>query len=321
MDVKPKDENQPAKYLLGEMTEAEQAQFEESFFQDVELSELLSDVENDLIDEYVRRELSTPGRERFERHFLVSERRREKVGLARALLQAENAVAPQAVSGREKLPWWKAIFAAPLAPRRALLYSFGAAAFVFLLAGLWLFSELRQLRNEVARLEADRGTQDRQNEQLRQRTSEQQRESGELAARKEQLEQQLAELRQQTGVSEREPRSAPALLTFILSPGARGNEGPKKLVISPGTRVVRLQLNLSPGDEYQKYQVTLQSSTGDRIRSWNSLRAGSARGVGVVIIDVPASLLSGSQYEVALSGVAKGQVEPLGYYYFSLLRY
>jgi hypothetical protein len=321
MNVKAKDENQPIKYLLGEMTEAEQARFEESFFQDAELSELVSDVENDLIDEYVREELSPSARERFERHFLVSERRRETVELARALLQAENAAAAsKVVDSREQLPWWKAIFAAPRVPRTALSYSLGAAALVFLLAGLWLFSEVGQLRNEVSRLEADRETRDRQNDQLREQASEQHRQSDELSAQKEELEQRLTELRQQGGIPERETHSAPALLTFILSPGTRGGDEPKKLSIPPGAPTIRLQLNISPGDEYPAYQVKLQTATGGQVRTWKGLRAASAKGVRAVFVDVPANLLSASEYEVTLSGVAKGQSETLAYYYFSLPR-
>ena len=220
MDVKPKDENEPTKYLLGEMTEAEQARFEESFFHDVELSELLSDVENDLIDEYVREELSAGERERFERHFLVSERRREKVEIARALLQAKKAsVASHDFDSRRSGPWWKAMVESLSVPGRALSYSFGAAALLFLLGGLWLFSEVRQLRKEMAKAEAERDTRDRQNEQLRDRADEQHRLSDELAAQKEQLEQQLAELSQQPGSPERRLGPAASFLTFILSAG------------------------------------------------------------------------------------------------------
>lgn len=321
MDVKAKDESQPARYLLGEMTEAEQARFEESFFQDVELSELLSDVENDLIDEYVRDELSTADRRRFERHFLVSESRREKVELGKALLEAENAAAAsKAVNNREQLPWWKAIFAAPLVPRTALSYSFGAAALLFLLGGLWLFSEVRQLRSEISRLETDRETRDRQNDQLRDQASEQDRRSGELAAQKEQLEQQLAELRNQAGIPEREPRSALSFLTFVLLPGSRGSDGPKKLIIPSGISSVRLQLNLSPGDEYSAYQVNLQRANGEQVRTWKGLRAASTKGARAVFVDVQAKSLGASEYEVTLSGVANGQTEALGYYYFSLPR-
>jgi hypothetical protein len=321
MDVNTKDESQSVRYLLGEMTDAEQARFEESFFRDVELSELLADAENDLIDGYVRDELSPRERERFEHHFLVSDRRREKLEVARALLQAKDArAASRVVDIRAPLPWWNALFASLRLPSAALAYSFGAAAVLLLLGGLWLFSEVRQLRKETARLSAERDMQSTQNDQLREQADEKHRQSEELAAQKEQLEQQLAELKNQAGTPEREPRPAPAFLTFILFPGSRGNEAPKKLMIPSGISSVRLQLNLNPGDEYPAYQVNVRTAGGAQVRTWKSLRAGSVKGARVVFVDVPANSLRASEYEVTLSGVAKGKIETLGYYYFSLSR-
>ena len=321
MDTNLKDDGQSARYLLGEMTEAEQARFEERFFHDVELSELISDVENDLIDGYVRGELSQRETERFEQHFLISNRRREKLELAQALLQAKNAkaVLPVIDSGGS-LPWWKAMVATLRAPSPALSYSFGAAALLLLVGGLWLFSEVRGLRNETARLAAERDRQSAQNDQLREQANDRQRQTDELAAQKGQLESQLEELQTQTGNPERSPRPALSFLSFILSAVSRGSDGPKKLIIPPGTGAVRLQLNLSPGDDYPAYQVNLQKGSGEQVRSWKGLRAAPAKGARAVFVEVQVSSLSSSEYEVTLSGVAKGQIEPLGYYYFSLPR-
>jgi hypothetical protein len=321
MDVNLKDESQSARYLLGELTDAEQARFEERFFHEVELSELLADAENDLIDGYVRDELSPRERKRFEQHFLVSDRRREKLEVAQALLQAGDArVASRVLDRPAARPWWNALFASLRLPSAALSYSFGAAAVLFLLGGLWLFSEVRQLRKETARLSAERNMQSAQNDQLREQADEQRRQGNELAAQKEQLEQQLAELRNQAGDPEREPRPAPALLTFILSAGSRGNDAPKKLIIPSGISSVRLQLNLSLGDEYPAYQVNLQAASGGQVRTWKGLRAAAVNGVRAVFVDVQPNSLGASEYEVTLSGVASGKTETLGYYYFSLPR-
>ena len=321
MEMNLKDEGQPARYLLGEMTEAEQARFEERFFQDLELSELISDVENDLIDCYVRGELSPRDRDRFEHHFLVSDRRREKLELAQALLQAKNAApAARVVDSRGSLPWWKAMVAQLRAPSPALSYSFGATALFLLVGGLWLFTEVRDLRNETARLAAERDRQSAQNDQLREQANDRQRQTDELVAQKDQLARQLEELQSQTGNPERAPRPALSFLSFILSPVSRGSDGPKKLIIPPGTGAVRLQLNLSAGDDYPAYQVNLQKANGEQVRNWKGLRAAPAKGARAVFVDLQASSLSVGDYEVTLSGVAKGQIEPLGYYYFSLPR-
>jgi hypothetical protein len=320
MNVKAGNDLQAVKYLLGELTEAEQVQLEERFFQDAELSELLSEVEDDLIDQYVRQELSASDRERFERHTLITERRRQKVEFARALLQAERSAVSAQVNQGSQVSRWAEIFAALRTPRPALSYSLAAAALLLLIGGLWLFSQVRQLRNDVAQLEADRQARELQNNQLREQTDEQRRRSDELAAQKERLEQELAQLKQQGIPPGDETRPAPSFLAFILSPSARGNDGPKNLVLTRAVQGARLQLNLNPGDEYRAYQVRLQTSSGKQIRSWNQLRASSAGGVRSVVITIPAELLSnGVQYELALSGVAApGRLEALGYYYFNI---
>ena len=320
MSVNASDDKQAIRYLLGDLSEAEQARLEERFFHDSELSELLSEAEDDLIDQYVREELSGPERERFERHFLVSERRREKMEFARGLLQAERALAVEDVYSRKPLSWWTAVLSAFHSPRPALSYSFAAAALLFLLGGAWLYSEIRQLRREVAQIAADREARELQNDELSQELSEQRRRSEELAAQKESVEQELALLKQKTDTGANETATTGTLLSFILSPGFRGSEGPKNLVLPRSTETVRLQLNLNSGDDYRAYRVRLQTASGKMIRSWNTLKASSAGGGRAVFISVPAEALgTGVQYELALSGVtSSGQVEDLGFYYFNL---
>jgi hypothetical protein len=322
MSVKASDDKQAIRYLLGELTEAEQARLEERFFHNSELSELLSEAEDDLIDQYVRKELSGRERERFERHFLVSERRREKVEFSRALLQAERALAVEDSYRQKPLSWWNAILSATRAPRPALSYALAAAALLFLLGGSWLYSEIRQLRREVAQMEAERAARERQNDELSAQVIEQRRRSGELAAEKESVEQELALLKQKSDGRAEGTGTTGTLLSFILSPGYRGTEGPKNLVLPRSAEIVRLQLSLNSGDEYRSYRVRLQTANGKMVRSWNNLKASPTRGERGVFISLPAEALDkGVQYELTLSGVTNsGQVEDLGYYYFNLLK-
>ena len=167
-------------------------------------------------------------------------------------------------------------------------------------------------------MEAERETRERQNDQLREQGIAQGQRSDELAAQREKLEQELALLKQQGKLPDNETRTAPTPLAFILSPSFRGSEGPKNLVLPRGAQAVRLQLNLNSGDAYRAYQVRLQTSSGKLIRSWNQVKAGSAR--RAVFITAPADLLStGVQYELTLSGVAgPNHLDDLGYYYFNI---
>ena len=78
------------RYLLGDLPEEEQVKIEDRAFQDREYLQDILAVENDLIDEYVRGELSDSERRQFEGRFLASAERRRKVEFARAL----TALAP-----------------------------------------------------------------------------------------------------------------------------------------------------------------------------------------------------------------------------------
>ena len=56
-------------YLLGSLSEEETESFDELCFVDDEFAERLSAVENDLVDTYVRGELSGPKLGRFDSHY------------------------------------------------------------------------------------------------------------------------------------------------------------------------------------------------------------------------------------------------------------
>src|ERR1041384_4812501 len=84
-----------AGYLLGELSEEQQVEIEDRAFTDQKYLASITAVENDLIDEYVRNELSGAERQRFEKQFLASAERRKRVEFARALA---GVVSEQSVS-------------------------------------------------------------------------------------------------------------------------------------------------------------------------------------------------------------------------------
>jgi anti-sigma factor RsiW len=73
------------KYLLGELSPAEQSEVEERLFLDGEYFQQLLMAEDDLVDDYVYGELSPDERERFDNHFLSTPERYESLRIAQAL--------------------------------------------------------------------------------------------------------------------------------------------------------------------------------------------------------------------------------------------
>ena len=64
-------------YLLGSLPEKEAERLDELSITDDDFALRLNDAENDLVDAYVRGELSAETRERFKTFYLASSKRRE----------------------------------------------------------------------------------------------------------------------------------------------------------------------------------------------------------------------------------------------------
>src|SRR5262245_14049351 len=139
------------KYLLGNLTEEEQVQVEDRAFADGDYLSALEATEADLIDAYVRGELSQSDRRSFELRFLTSPERLRKVEFARALgtITSESKTQESRAAGRPLLMrafwgWNPMAFAA------------GMVALICIAGGAWLVSENAAIRSRVATLEAER---------------------------------------------------------------------------------------------------------------------------------------------------------------------
>lgn len=77
---------QIVQYLLGQLPEDKQQRLEEQLFTDEEYFERLKTTEDELIDNYLLGRLSMREREQFEKTFLTKPFLREKVNLAKALI-------------------------------------------------------------------------------------------------------------------------------------------------------------------------------------------------------------------------------------------
>jgi hypothetical protein len=79
-------ENLIRRYLVGELAEGDQAALEQELLIDRGKFDQVCAVENELVDSYVRGEMSPADRERFEGHYLASPLHRERVAIAESFL-------------------------------------------------------------------------------------------------------------------------------------------------------------------------------------------------------------------------------------------
>ncbi len=139
----PADDNLLARYLLGELTEPAKARIEKQVLGDDTTFDRLLSAEDDLIDAYVRDELSAGERQRFEARFLVSTERRARVEFARTLKArvdepAAELCPPELARRRAaRLPWWPRLARALAMPRPRLPLAL-AASLLVVVAATWL---------------------------------------------------------------------------------------------------------------------------------------------------------------------------------------
>lgn len=268
------------RYLLSELSEAEQEQFEEAYFADPQLFQRLQDARNDLMDSYVRNELPREQRVRFEEYFLASPRRRERVALARAWTQHE---APAATADEP--------------PKLALFgwfgWRWGIAVICLLLGGggLWLLWSRQQ------------PTPTRANHTPATPTATISLPPTPVASPP------------PASLTPTPLLHKPVIATFILSPVlVRESAETPSLTIARQTEVVQLLLQLESRGKGH-YQARLQTPEGKEIFRARQLPATPTANGQQVVLPLAARLLRTADYVVQLDGVtASGST--IDRYYF-----
>jgi hypothetical protein len=323
----PQNEELLVQYLLGKLPEAKQVEIEDLAFQDWQYLQQLQDVENDLIDEYVRGEIPPEQRVEFERHFLASAERRRKVEFARALATASPepekaevvrpAVTKTRETGKEN---FLVAFIRRLTPMPA--FALTAAALALVVGGIWLLTDRSRLRSQLSDLKAARQADDTKRRELEAQLANEKERSQVLTA---QIQQQQKEPDNGAQHQQREsatPTPSSAIVALALLPGLpRGSTNVPKLELTSATGTVRLQVGLDPQDDYQRFRVELNTQQGKLAWSQANLSAHTTRMGRAVILNLPAKTLQAGRYELALKGTnAAGASEDLGYYYFEVVK-
>src|SRR5262245_52757749 len=86
------NENHFYRFLLGDLPPDEQERIEIRLLEDVEFQEVIQAAEFDLIDDYIRGDLTAEEVKSFEQTFLNSPARRRKLEMARVLLNSNAEI-------------------------------------------------------------------------------------------------------------------------------------------------------------------------------------------------------------------------------------
>jgi hypothetical protein len=298
------------RYLLGELSETEQAAVEEKFITDSDTHTLLCEVENDLIADYIRGRLAPRERELFERHYMANAANRRRVQIAEVLLRRiDQDPTPQKsiVPIIERLSWWQRL----TTPMRSIRWAVGLMAAVGTLLIVWgvgwLVNGTVQLRDEAnaVRLESLR----RERVLMQEIDSAKQR-NVELAREIEQLRKRLSH----QGTKSPMASALPGVIKHLMVDGTlRGEDvsATPPLVIPSETEKVRLIYKMEDSG-YPRYSAEVQSAGGEKIWSSERINPKLSRSVATFTITLEADELADGAYTLSLSGISKtGEVDHL----------
>ncbi|MFL6216844.1 MAG: hypothetical protein ACJ74J_23380 [Blastocatellia bacterium] len=321
------------RYLLGDLTEEEQVEVEERAFQDPLCLRSIEAAESDLIDAYVRRELSERERGQFEGRFFASAERRRKVEFARALARVapEFAVVEKGArqSGVKASITWPGVVRAFLAGLNPVArYALAAAAVLVMIGGAWLITDSVRLRAQLAGLRAEQQARERDEHALQQQVADERARREEMSTElererdeRERSQQVIGELQRQLEESTTRPPPA-AIVSLALWPGLSRNDSARpKLILPQSAQRVKVEVGIEPEDEYRSFGAELRAPGGAQVWSQGDLAAHRVRAGRAVILNLPARLLKAGDYELLLKGMtSQGTTEEIAYHYFEVLR-
>jgi hypothetical protein len=276
------DDERLSRYLLGALPDDETQRLDELSITDASFADRLNAVEYDLVDSYVKGQLSDDTLARFKSRCLSSPAMRDKVKVAESF----------AAYRRRSPGLGRRSFRTESLPRWAL----AAAASLALVAAGYLALETRRLRTEVAELRSASAS-------IAERELQRQLEERRAAA---EAEKELARAREALAQLEARmnaPVGKPVVAAFLLTPARRGLGDVTSIAIPRGAAAIALRME-PEADEFARYRASLKELASDRV-IWRSgdLTPKPSGGAKIVEATIPSALLKPQTYLVELAGV------------------
>lgn len=308
------------RYFLGELSETEQNAVEECFFADEDYSRFLDAAENYLIDDYLKGKLDFRQARNFQRNFLISERRREKVRSAR-ILQLETFAAKEesTLPASPPVSVWRQLENLFRVPRPAWAGGLAAVAILIALGGWRLVNSPE--KNQTAKIDTDSQTIVESSEPVLVPTNEKTPDSN--AIQKQTVARQLLKVAAKLNLENQwkqqvvpREKSKPISTFTLLSPMRSAG---KQLIVK-ANEAEKIHLRLAPrgSESFIKYLVEIRAADGDLIWSREiAVNKNTAR--KPVALDVRSGALVSGSYGLTMSGATDdGRLEEIQSYNFSV---
>jgi hypothetical protein len=308
------DKEQTFRYFLGELSEREQTAIEERFFTDEDYSRFLDAAENALIADYVGGKLDFKQTLNFERRFLISKRRREKLRSAQ-ILAAQTLTAKPATAIATSVFLRKGFKHFFRAPNLAWASSLTAIAILILFGGLWLVNSPE--KNQTAKTKPENQT------TVKSILPPLSENPSDLNASQKQIVRQKSKPAAKLNLVRRPKRQAAPpvesqpISAFTLLPPMQSNAKP--LIVKPrDAEKIRLRVVHRNSESFSKYLVEIHASDGDLL--WSREIAVNRQTVQKPLaLDVRSGALASGSYELTMSGATDdGRLEEIKNFNFSV---
>jgi len=313
------------RYLLGGLSAAESDALAERYLDDDELFEEIKLVEEELIDSYLRGELTKAQRRAFETSYLGTPARRERVRSAIAFRQAIHAFQPLSttglieVEGNVRRKTWLKFFR----PVSRLLIPTMAVVIVFLAIGVTLaIIQNVRLQRRINQTQAEKKNLKEQERQALDELDEQKAVNAKLRDENQLMRNQSDQLRGELERLKLPPqhanRQSPDVSYELAFNLVRGVGSAATLEIPRRARLAELKLNFEPND-FKRFHIELQRAD---VRKWSKdfVRQEIATSRKQVAIKIPADLLSTGEYILTLSGLPNSDRHLVADYRFRVVR-
>jgi hypothetical protein len=295
-------------YLYGELSGGNRDAIEERVFADDELASELDDLEIDLVDSFVRGEMSAEEDRHFKERYLTSKSRLARVNLAKYL--NESTTGGSATAPPESVGWLEGIKA--FFGDRGLVYAGLAAAVIIAIGGFWFLSTLPD--EEVAfdvPANSNEFVPPLHDDSTDESSAERNGDGAGGAAKGAKT--NVNSESKRNGNTQAVPE-APRTFAFTLLPPVRSSGRPV-LEIPKGTDTVRITIVHDNRIPFAKYKAILKDNTGAALLT----RDVNLTDERPVSISVRANRLKAGSYELTLVGLPRdGTAEEIGFYGFSV---
>jgi anti-sigma-K factor RskA len=316
-------------YLLGRLSETELERFERSYLANEDLFNELQEVEEELIDDYASGALTAELRVSFEKYFLRSPERRDKLAFASAMTERAvvwqsgtvvSADKPVLDPSFSQLPNNTSSFWKGSVPAWRQWVAVAAAVVLSVVIGVfWLRN--RELQHQLIAANANYA-------RLRHETDNQSKITAEAKAELSAEQQQTQMLESEVEQLQTSPpdKIDDTILNIVLGidylvGATRGSEKKVKSIEVPANaRLVRLTLDVAPSS-FESFNILLRR--GDESVVWrrSGLKAKPAGDRRRLSLSIPGADLTPGEYEILILGAPpEGDAELIGRYFLNVER-